>query len=297
MSEKARGTPAVAAVAVVLAITASWWALALWPMSDAAPDWLARTRLVCFGATRSGLPDAGGWMLLVGQPLGMLIILMAVWGEEARAGFRTLLGHVSGQISVGIASAVLVIGLLAAGTRVRNASAAPFDANPADDVAAQLTPLNDPVPELALVNQDGDTLSLGDFHGRAVLVTFAFGNCQTVCPLVVHAALAARDQIARTQPDREPAVVVVTLDPWRDTPSRLSSIAARWGMSGDAHVVSGAVDDVERTLNRWRIPRVRNGQTGDLTHPGIVYVVGPDGRLRHAVNGTSEHIVAAIGAL
>jgi protein SCO1/2 len=282
---------------VVLAITASWWALALWPMSDAAPDWLARTRLVCFGATRTGLPDAGGWMLLVGQPLGMMIMLFAVWGDEVRAGFAALLGRVSGQISVGVTAAALVIGLVAAGTRVRNANAAPFDANPADDLAAQLTPLRDPAAEIGLVNQAGDTVSLAAYRGRAVLVTFAFGNCQTVCPLVVHASLAARDKIAATMPERTPAIVVVTLDPWRDTPSRLSSIAERWGLTGDAHVVSGAVDDVERTLNRWRIPRVRNGQTGDITHPSIVYVVGPDGRLRYAVNGTSEQIIAAIGAM
>lgn len=36
---------------------------------------------------------------------------------------------------------------------------------------------------------------------------------------------------------------------------------------------------------------------GDITHPSIVYVVGPDGRLRYAVNGTSEQIIAAIGAM
>lgn len=292
-----RGAPAIAAIAVVLAITASWWALALWPMSDAAPEWLARTRLVCFGATRTGLPDVGGWMLLVGQPLGMMIMLLAVWGDEVRAGFAALLGRVSGQISVGVTAAALVIGLVSAGTRVRNASAAPFDANPSDDLAAQLTPLRDPAAEIGLVDQAGDTVSLAAFRGRAVLVTFAFGNCQTVCPLVVHASLAARDRIRQATPEREPAIVVVTLDPWRDTPSRLPSIAARWGMTGEAHVVSGAVDDVERALNRWRIPRVRNGQTGDITHPSIVYVVGPDGRLRYAVTGTAEQIVAAVRAL
>ena len=292
-----RGAPAIAAIAVVLAITASWWALALWPMSDAAPDWLARTRLVCFGASRTGLPDAGGWMLLVGQPLGMMIMLFTVWGDEVRAGFAALLSRVSGQISVGVTAAALVIGLIAAGTRVRNASAAPFDANPSDDLAAQLTPLRDPAAEIGLVNQAGDTVSLAAFRGRAVLVTFAFGNCQTVCPLVVHESLAARDRIAATMPERAPAIIVVTLDPWRDTPSRLAPIAERWGLTGDAHVVSGAVDDVERALNRWRIPRVRNGQTGDITHPSIVYVVGPDGRLRYAVNGTSEQIIAAIGAM
>jgi hypothetical protein len=39
------------------------------------------TRAVCFGAARDELPNAGGWVLLVGQPLGMLGILLTAWGR------------------------------------------------------------------------------------------------------------------------------------------------------------------------------------------------------------------------
>ena len=292
-----RGAPAIAALATIIVITASWWALALWPVSTAAPAWLARTRLVCFGATLTGLPDAGGWVLLVGQPLGMLLVLFAVWGTELRMGMRMLLAQVSGQITVGILAATIVAGLAGVGVRVRDAYAEPFVANTADLLGQQLTRLNDVPPGLALVNETGRTITLDAYRGKAVLVTFAFAHCQTVCPLVVNSVLSARDRIAATAPERTPVVLVVTLDPWRDTPARLPALAEQWGMTGETHVLSGEPDVVERALNAWRIPRVRNEKTGDISHPSMVYVIGPNGRIVYLVNGSREQIIAAVRAL
>jgi cytochrome oxidase Cu insertion factor (SCO1/SenC/PrrC family) len=90
---------------------------------------------------------------------------------------------------------------------------------------------------------------------------------------------------------------VITLDPWRDTPGRLPSIAESWSLPSDAHVLSGSPDDVERALNAWRVPRTRNQKTGDIIHPRIVYVVGADGRINYVVNGGADTIAAAVGAL
>jgi cytochrome oxidase Cu insertion factor (SCO1/SenC/PrrC family) len=102
---------------------------------------------------------------------------------------------------------------------------------------------------------------------------------------------------ARRLPDATPAVLIVTLDPWRDTPSRLPSIAERWGASGDVHVLSGVPDSVERVLNAWRVPRARNERTGDVSHPSVVYVIGPDGRIAYVVSGSQPVIRAAVEAL
>jgi cytochrome oxidase Cu insertion factor (SCO1/SenC/PrrC family) len=97
--------------------------------------------------------------------------------------------------------------------------------------------------------------------------------------------------------DDPPAVLVVTLDPWRDTPGRLGAIADAWRLTGDARVLSGAPDVVERALNAWRIPRVRNERTGDLSHPSIVYVIGPNGRIAYVVPGGADMIAAAVRKL
>ncbi len=124
-------------------------------------------------------------------------------------------------------------------------------------------------------------------------MTFAYAHCETVCPLVVADVLAA----ARGFGDRPPAVLIITLDPWRDTPSRLGAMAEAWGLSGDARVLSGPPEAVERILNAWRVPRARNEKTGDLSHPSVVYVIAPDGRIRYVVTGNVGAISAAVRAL
>jgi cytochrome oxidase Cu insertion factor (SCO1/SenC/PrrC family) len=296
--QRGNGLAAVAALALIFVITAAWWALALWPLPSTGAEWLARTRLACFGAAGNDLPDGGGWLLLIGQPMGMLIMLFAVWGDETRAGLRGLLQRTAGQITAGVGMAVLLFGAAGVFVRVTDAGARSFD--PLPDLMsspAALTRVNDVPPALSLVDQNGDTVTLGTYHGRAVLVTFAFAHCETVCPLVVHDALAARSRIAERSPERAPVVLVVTLDPWRDTPSRLPAMARQWGMTGDAHVLSGPPDVVERTLNAWRIPRVRNEKTGDISHPALVYVIGPNGRITYVVPGATEQIIAAIASL
>jgi protein SCO1/2 len=220
----------------------------------------------------------------------MLGLLAVVWGVELRTGVATVMSRVAGQLAAGILLAVVAAGLAGVVVRVRTAGLEPFDTGAG---SAALTRLNDPAPALALIDQTGQTVALESLRGRPVLITFAYAHCTTVCPLMVSEAMAARRQLG----DRAPHLLVMTLDPWRDTPSRLPSIAKSWGLDADAHVLSGVPDEVERTLNAWRVPRTRNTKTGDILHPSIVYVVGADGRIRYVVNGSADIIAAAVGAL
>ena len=291
MSTPARARLAVAALFAIVIVTVSWWALALWPVQADAPEWFLLTREVCFGSTADSLPSAVGWMLLVGQPAGMVLLLAVVWGHELRAGMALVTARFAGQVTVGVVSALMVAGLGATINRVRTAGNDTFSTGEAE-LAQQLTRLSDPAPALALTDQSGRELTLAAFRGRTVIVTFAFAHCQTVCPLVVQDVLAA----SRRAEGRPPAVLVVTLDPWRDTPSRLPSIARAWGMREDAYVLSGEPEAVERTLNAWRVPRTRNQKNGDILHPTIVYVIDQDGRITYALNGSVDMIAAALRA-
>ena len=293
MTARGRAWAALSTLVVILAITASWWSLALWPVGPSTPAWFLRTRAVCFGTTLNDLPNAGGWLLLVGQPLGMLVVLTAVWGTEVRAGFALATRRVFGQMIVGVAAAAIVTGLAAAVLRVTGRDAQAFSPGTDRDLAAALTRVSDEAPALALVDQHGQSISLEALRGRPVLVTFAYAHCETVCPLLVNDVLTAQRRLT----DRPARVIVVTLDPWRDTPSRLDSIARDWNMGAEAHLLSGEPTAVERALNAWRVPRVRNEKTGDLSHPGVVYVIGLDGRIAYAVQGNADAIVAAVRAL
>jgi protein SCO1/2 len=287
---RARELTALAMVAVILAATAAWWALALWPLPDTAPAWLTRTRWVCFGSAPQGLPNGGGWLLLIGQPISMLLALWVLWGDATRDGLRLLMRHAGGRGLVAAVVLASALGLTAAGVRVARAR----DRGIVDRSPAAMVPrLDQPAPPLALVDQRGNRFTLGRTAGRPVILAFAFAHCTTVCPLIVHEAVRAAELAA----DLVPAVVIVTVDPWRDTPERLASIAQRWDLPPGAAVLSGTVAEVERVLAAWDIAIARDPLNGDITHPGVVYVLDARGRIAYEANGDAQLLARLLRGL
>jgi cytochrome oxidase Cu insertion factor (SCO1/SenC/PrrC family) len=294
-TERPQAAAVLVALAVILLISVGWWAAALWPLPQDTPDWVVRARAACFGRTESGLPNAGGWILLIGTPPTMIAALAIMAGDTLRQGLRLLLGGRAGR-AVALGSAVALVLLLgAAAARVAEASGgARAEARlPSGGPAPELVRLDEPAPPLGLVDQHGEVITLDRFRGRPVLVTFAYGKCATVCPLVVHSALQARATAAGPRP----AVVVVTLDPWRDTPARLPHVARAWKLDADAHVLGGSVEEVERVIDGWGFARVRDPATGEISHPSLVYVIGAAGRLDYVVQGYTEMIEHALERL
>ncbi|MDP3910221.1 MAG: SCO family protein [Gemmatimonadales bacterium] len=286
-----REVTALAALATILGITGIWWALALWPLPGDAPTWLVRTRAVCFGAVSNGLPTTAGWMVLIGQPVYMLATLWLISGQTLGRGLRTLGGFPAGRAVLRGSLVVIGVGLAATGVRIAGATtlATPIASPPL--AAADVPRLNRGAPPLELVDQRGRPWSLAMLRGRPAFVTFAFAHCETVCPVIVHEALQARRRV----PDIEVALVIVTLDPWRDTPSRLPSMAARWGLGAHDVALSDVVADVERTLDAWEVGRSRDVRTGEVAHAPVVYLIDRAGRIAYRIPGVGD--VATLAAL
>jgi cytochrome oxidase Cu insertion factor (SCO1/SenC/PrrC family) len=293
----ARHWLSLVALAAILVVTAAWWALALWPLPGNAPAWIARTRSVCFGTTATGLPDATGWMLLLGQPLMMGLMLTAISGSTTlREGFSGVAQSRVGRIGLRTVAALGVLALLAASVRVvagyglaEEGSTALTSAALPEDVPR----LHRPAPALGLVDQHGDSVNMAQFRGRPLLVAFAYAHCETVCPLLVQEVLRAQRQLAPSGP----AVLVITVDPWRDVPSRLSAIAERWHLAGQGRVASGDTASVLAALDRWNVPHIRDPRTGEIVHPNLVYVVDARGSIAYAVTGDASALVQLVKRL
>lgn len=264
---------ALIGLVAILAITLAWWALALWPVGSVEPEWLARTRAACFGSSNGGLPGASGWILLIGEPIGMLAMLLLGWGRSLRhdlALVRASFGYRAAALGV-VAAMFGVTTILG----VHVARATEIARRTPDFLVDAAQRLDAAAPVMSLIDQRGRATSLADFHGRPVLVTFAYGHCTTVCPATVNELRVARRAAGR--PDLP--LIVITLDPWRDTPDRLPAMAEHWGLAGSDRVLSGPVADVERVLDAFGVARQRDQTTGDIAHISSVFVVDSASRL------------------
>ena len=202
---------------------------------------------------------------------------------------------------MGATALTLSAGIVGAGVRVAEATAPGPPLLDAPTRAAADHPRTDfrAPTALRLTDQAGETFDLARYmdRGRPVLVTFAFAHCETVCPVLVKDVLDAQ-RIADEDPETDrPAVVVVTVDPWRDTPSRLPHVAMQWGLDEDAHVLSGSVDDVLETLRAWEVSISRDELTGEITHPAVVYVIDRLGRVAFTATGGGEYTAGLVGRL
>lgn len=282
---------AVVALSVILVTTAAWWALALWPLNADAPEWIARTREVCFGATRTGLPHAGGWILLIGEPIGMLAVLHVVWGDDLRAGLARMHAFLPWRIVSATVLLVCASGVVATIRRVTATAGGGLAET--FEVATALPPRSAaPAPPLALTDQSGGRTRLEDYRGRWVMVTFAFGHCEDICPVIVqHARQARTDEGAADVP-----LLVVTLDPWRDTPDRLGSIATAWMLAGEDRALGGSVEEVTAALDAWSIARVRDPDTGMIAHGSTIVLVDPEGRAAWRLEGAPQRIRQALAS-
>jgi protein SCO1/2 len=268
----------------IVAVTVAWWSLALWPSQAVPPTWLLRTRQVCFNAGPSGLPGPSGWMLLIGQPLGMVALLMAVAGGGVREGLQSSLRSFGGRLALTLGVTVSVVGLTLAGLRVAGDSGEGEWVVDATQISPDSYPrLDRELPSLGLVDQWGNTVSWEQFQGGPVLLTFGFGHCATVCPLIVHEAVGVQETF-RAEGTRIP-LVVVTLDPWRDTPARLPHLAEQFMLGEDAFFLSGSTSDVNRVLDGLEVPRERDLTTGDIVHPSLAFLVDDQGRIAFGASG------------
>lgn len=295
----------VGAAAFVLAVSAVWWSFALFAVPG-APEWLDRARAVCFNITESGLPDAKGWLLLIGQPPAMLLALYAGWSGQVRDTCRHFARSPAGRRLMAGTGLALAAFLAIAAARVASlrlpppALAAGFGASDDELLPDTYPRLDRPWPPIdGLVDQRGAAFTLESLGGRQALVTFAFGHCATICPVVVHNSLEARRSAQPQQTTgADMAIVVLTLDPWRDTPSRLPALAERYGLDpARDFVVGGAPEAVTAALDAFGMAHQRDARTGDVVHPPLVYLVEGDGTLAYGSSGKTAHLVQLAGRL
>jgi len=273
---------------MILVITAAWWALALWPSGEVPPEWLVRTRAVCFGARAGGSPDFGGWLFLFGEPVGMIVVLAVIGGRSLVADLQRVAAWLDRNRMIWSAVPALVLLAVISGASV---AARPRTDSPGASPRSGMTVVDVAAPATMLVDEHGSSISLGGLKQPSI-VTVAFAHCEIVCPTTVRHVMSAR--VAARRPSMP--LYIVTVDPWRDTAERLPTIARQWALTSTDHVLSGNVAAVERTLDALSIGRARDRNTGNIAHAVVVLLLDGRGHVTHRLDGDASGLTALLAA-
>jgi protein SCO1/2 len=163
----------------------------------------------------------------------------------------------------------------------------------------------DALPDFKLRNQDGRGIHLGQFRGKALLVTFIYTRCPlpSFCPRVTHNFAEIEKQLAADPAlNAKTHLICISFDPDNDTPARLRAYGATYigsdAKDAFAHWDFAVPDkDVLPEMARFfDLGMTREADT-TITHTLSTTLIGPDGKVVRFYPGnewTPEELLADV---
>lgn len=136
-----------------------------------------------------------------------------------------------------------------------------------------------------LIDQRGRSLSLAAFRGQPLLVTMFYSSCTSVCPMLI-AQLKRVEQALPAALRSKTQVLLVSLDPERDTVERLAELARRHAVDGTRWHFTRTSPSSVRELAALLGVRYRKMPGGEIGHSPLIAVLDRDGVLALRVEGS-----------
>jgi len=175
-----------------------------------------------------------------------------------------------------------------------------------------------PAPNFQLEDQNGQNISLSQFRGKVVVLTFLYTHCPDACPIITEKLHQAYTQLG---PDTaHVAILAVTVDPERDTMAQVRAYSAEKDMLQKWHFLVGPMAQVAPVWKLYGVASVpQTSSTGSATattsgsgvpvavtatsallnHSDPIFVIDPAGRERTIldVNFNPSELVDDVHAL
>lgn len=135
-----------------------------------------------------------------------------------------------------------------------------------------------PAPRIRLKDSLGRTVSLSQYRGKAVLLTFIYVHCPDVCPLIVS---NLHNALARLGPKASQAqVVAVSVDPKGDKPKAVATFLRQHDMTGRMEYLVGSKRQLARVWRRWGVQVQASPDDREVGHSAFVYGITGSGNVR-----------------
>lgn len=229
----------------------------------------------CFGYDpATGRIQPMSVVAMLTEPAALAATILIVWWKPVREALRAAPGSLVGP---GVAAAA-VVAVAGAALGLMGAPSLPEGEMPFP--AERLRTAHKP-PELDLVDQNGERVSLDDLRGKVVVLTAVYATCGYTCPMILGQARRVVEKLAPEQRE-ELTVIGVSLDPENDTPALMGQMADGQGVSAPTfRLVTGDPARVNALLDQMGVARVRNPETKQIDHANLFLLVDRTGQVAY----------------
>ena len=134
------------------------------------------------------------------------------------------------------------------------------------------------------LNQNAEALKLQEFRGKVQLVAMVYTHCGYACPRII--ADLKRIEMGLDQYKREDiGIVLVTMDPARDTPERLLDFAKSNNLDPNRWTLLTSEQDNIRELAALLNMKYKVELDGEISHSNIITVLNENGEIIHQAEG------------
>ena len=140
-------------------------------------------------------------------------------------------------------------------------------------------PVIGPAPPFTLISQDNKPVSLADFRGKVVAVSFIYTGCPDICPLLTQKMVDVQDALGEKF-GAKIAFISISFDPERDTPEVLKDYAQFWGAKPEGwSFLTGSLEAVRDVTRRYGVFFAKK-EDGSVEHSQLTTLIDADGRMR-----------------
>lgn len=130
---------------------------------------------------------------------------------------------------------------------------------------------------IPLTDQSGAATTLDRYRGQPVVVTMFYGSCPHVCPMLIATIQRYERELPEAQRSRL-RVLMVSLDPARDTPAKLTEVVARHRVDLQRWTLARTDGAAVRKLAAVLNIQYRELPDGEFNHATVITLVDADGR-------------------
>jgi protein SCO1 len=134
-------------------------------------------------------------------------------------------------------------------------------------------------PDFLLRAQDGTQVTLAQFRGKVVALTFIFAACSSTCPILTARMATVQDRLGSDFGSRV-VFLSITVDPEHDSLDVLRRYAETFGANlAGWKFLTGPPNAIQGIERRYGVFAARV-LSGDVDHTNLISVVDPRGMMR-----------------